>query len=60
MQKKVAQNMRYAKDESGNRLFAVDEFLSPQQVQSFFSRAAVKLKNRQEETAEKDVAAVED
>ena len=58
--KKVAQNMRYAKDESGNRLFAVDEFLSPQQVQSFFSRAAVKLKNRQEETAEEDVAAVED
>ena len=56
----VAQNIRYAKDENGNRLFAVDEFLSPQQVQSYFSRAAAKLKNKQEETAEKDVAAVED
>ena len=56
----VAPNMRYARDESGNRLLAVDEFLSPQQVQSYFSRAAAKLKNRQEETAEEDVAAVED
>ena len=52
--------MRYAKDESGNRLFAVDEFLSPQQFQSYFARAAAKLKNRQEATAEEDVAAVED
>ena len=56
----VTQNMRYAKDESGNRLFAVDEFLSPQQFQSYFARAAAKLKNRQEATAEEDVAAVED
>ena len=33
----VAQEMRYAKDEDGSSRFTLDEFLTPQQVQSFFS-----------------------
>lgn len=45
----VAQEMRYAKDEAGSRRFTIDEFLSPQQVQSFFSRMAAKLRNRLED-----------
>jgi len=45
----VAQEMRYAKNEARSRRFTLDEFLTPQQVQSFFSKIAGKLKNRQEE-----------
>ena len=56
----VARNMRYEKDERGKRRFTVDEFLSPQQVQSYFSRAAAKLKNKQEEITEEDIAAAEE
>lgn len=56
----VAQDMRYAKDEGGNRRFTVDEFLTPQQVQSYFSRTAAKLKYRQEGNTEEDKAAAED
>ena len=52
--------MRYEKDERGKRRFTVDEFLSPQQVQSYFSRAAAKLKNKQEEITEEDIAAAEE
>jgi len=55
----VAQEMRYAKDEAGSRRFTTDEFLSPQQVQSFFSRMAAKLTNRWEEVLE-DATAAED
>ena len=40
--------------------FAVDDFLTPQQVQSYFSRAAAKLKNTHEETPEEDITAAED
>jgi len=56
----VARNMSYEKDERGKRRFSVDEFLSPQQVQSYFSRAAAKLKNRQEEITEVHIAAAEE
>ena len=56
----VAQELRYARDESGNRRFTIEEFLTPQQVQSYFSRMAAKLKNRQEATTEADIAAAED
>ena len=52
--------MRYAKDEDGSRRFTLDEFLTPQQVQSFFSRMAAKLKNRREEILEEDITAAED
>ena len=38
----VAQEMRAAKDCSGKRLFSINEFLTCQQIQSFFSRVAAK------------------
>ncbi|KAK3739290.1 hypothetical protein QZH41_007137 [Actinostola sp. cb2023] len=41
----VARDMRYARDNNGLRLFTVKEFLTPQQVQSYFSRTATKLKS---------------
>ena len=56
----VAQEMRYAKDEAGSRRFTFDEFLTPQKVQSFFSRMAAKLRNRQEDVLEEDTTAAED
>ena len=34
--------MRRAKDSNGNRLFSINEFLTAQQVQTFFSRLASK------------------
>ena len=37
--------MRYARKENGGRLFKVEEFLTPQQIQGYFSRATAKLKN---------------
>ena len=36
--------MRHAKHENGSRRFTVDEFLAPQQIESYFSRMAAKLK----------------
>lgn len=56
----VARDMRFARDKGGNRRFTVDDFLTPQQVQSYFSRVAAKLKNTQEETPEEDITAAED
>ena len=41
----VSREMRYARKENGGRLFKVEEFLTPQQIQGYFSRAAAKLKN---------------
>jgi len=38
----VAKDMRHAKHEDGNRSFTLDEFLTPQQIKSYFSRAAAK------------------
>lgn len=38
----VSKEMRRAKDSNGNRLFSMNEFLTAQQVQSFFSRLASK------------------
>lgn len=38
----VSQEMRIAKDPNGNRLFSSSEFLTEQQIQSFFSRMASK------------------
>ena len=56
----VAQEMRYAKDEDGSSRFTLDEFLTPQQVQSFFSRMAAKFKNRRKEILEEDITTAED
>ena len=44
---------------AGGRRITLDEFLTPQQVQSFFSRMAAKLRNRQE-VLEEDTTAAED
>ena len=52
--------MRFARDKGGNRRFTADDFLTPQQVQSYFSRVAAKFKNTQEETPEEDITAAED
>ena len=37
----VARQIRRARGEDGKRLFAVDEFLTPQQITSYFSRKSV-------------------
>ena len=43
--KTVAREMRRSIGPDGNRLFRVSEFLTPQQVSSFFSRLAAKSRN---------------
>ena len=53
--------MSYKRNQVGNRLFAVDEFLKPQQVQSYFSRMAAKLKNRHDgDITEEEITAAEE
>ena len=46
--KKVLKDMRLARKADGSRLFSGDEFLSAQQIQSFFSRMASKTRNAAE------------
>ena len=41
---RVAKDMRFARKADGSRLFSSKEFLSAQQIQSFFSRMASKLR----------------
>ena len=45
----VARDMRYAKNAEGNRLFTRSEFLTTQQVQSYFPRQDGKLRHQQAE-----------
>ena len=52
--------MRYAKDEAGRKRLTIAEFLTPQQVQSFFFRMAAKFRNRQEEVLEEEKTAADD
>ena len=53
--------MRYKKNEVGNRLFAVDGFLKPQQVLRYFCRMAAKLKNRHDgDITEEEITAAEE
>ena len=40
----AAQRMRRAKDLTGNRRFHMEEFLSPNQIQAYFSRKAAQLR----------------
>ena len=44
---RVSQDMRFAKDQDGNRRFTLSEFLAPQEIQSYFSRRASKQKKGQ-------------
>ena len=41
--------MRRARDESGARLFTIEEFLMPQQITAFFSRLAVQSRQQEDE-----------
>ena len=50
----VARDMRYARNDEGRRQFTVNEFLTAQQVQSFFSRRASRL--RQVTTDDREAA----
>ena len=61
----VAHDMRYARNQLGEKLFTVDEFLTAQQIQSYFSRKASKLRHAHsddDEQAEQDadIMAAED
>ena len=51
--------MRRAKNENGERRFAVGEFLSPQQTKSYSSRSAAKIKQVRS-VAEIDVPAIDE
>jgi hypothetical protein len=56
----VAQDVRFAREFDGNRRFIVDEFLSPKQVQSYFSQKAAKQKRGAMEEEVKEVQEEED
>lgn len=59
----VAKEMRRARGSNGERLFGISEFLSAQQVASFFSRMAAKVKQQTipgETISEPDVISMED
>ena len=53
----VAKDMRHAKNMEGERRFTVDEFLTPQQIKSYFSRKAAKKKNVVHDEAMEDESA---
>lgn len=56
----VAKDMRRARGADGLRLFEVSEFLTVQQISSFFSRMAGKIRGQSVEDIAIDEAAVED
>ena len=55
----VARDMRLAKKSDGSRLFSSDEFLTAQQIQSFFSRMAYKLRHAVD-IGDSDIRAVQE
>ena len=61
---KVARGMLYAQNQQGAKLFTVDEFLTVQQIQSYFSRRASKLRHSRlddsESEEDEDVMAAEE
>ena len=56
----VSVQMRKALDSDGKRLFNVNEFLSPQQIKSYFSRRAAKLRQQCDVMPEDIIAAEEE
>lgn len=52
----VSLDMRYAKNDDGSRRFTVDDYLSAQQIKSYFSRTSSKLRNL--DTADADLEAI--
>ena len=60
----VANDMRYARNQQRAKLFTVDEFLTAQQIQSYFLRRAPKLRHSHpddpESERDEDVLAAEE
>ena len=56
----VSKEIRRARGKDGERLFGVSEFLTPQQVSSFFSRLSGKLRQQQVEVTPQDILAAEE
>ena len=56
----VSSQMRKALDPDGKRLFNVSEFVSPQQVKSYFSRHAAKVRQQCDVLAEDIIVADEE
>ena len=54
----VAQQMRRARGQDGTRLFSLDEFLTPQQISSYFSRMAAKKRKLTEQDLEAEEEAI--
>ena len=54
----VAQQMRRARGQDGTRLFSLDEFLTPQQISSYFSRMAAKKRKLTEQDLEAEEEAL--
>jgi len=50
----VARDMRYARNQQGAKLFTVDEFLTTQQIESYFSREASKLRHSHSDDPESE------
>ena len=50
----VARDMRYARNQEGEKLFTVSEFLTEQEIQSYFSRRASKLRHSHSDDPESD------
>lgn len=53
----VARDMRYTRNKDGARQFKMSEFLTAQQIQSFFSRKSSKLRHKQPEDDPESVMA---
>ena len=54
----VVKEMTRARGPNGDRLFAVTEFLSAQQISSFFSSLAAKVRQKEVQVTEQDALAV--
>ena len=50
----VARDIRYARNQQGVKLVTVDEFLTAQQIQSYFSRRASKLRHSHSDDPESE------
>lgn len=56
----TCKEMRYARGADGKRLFCLSEFLTTQQVSSFFSRMAAKVRQKNVQVATQDVLAAQE
>lgn len=56
----VARDLRHARNNNGERRCRIEEFLTPQQIKSYFSRKAAKNKKKQVKDQESNNAAAEE